>query len=735
MFTTEKLKPFAENLRLQIEDIDLTNQNVTLDHYYDTHAIWAIIQGYNELIEDEKQSAVKRFRDDRTLLYSLAAGSHLGVLKMLSPHLAELSNLLDLDLATVSREQVNSQRRHLEFLKQIKVEIPDLLRSDLFTSENPSHKDAVDLARRHAGSAINLYKAIQLIRGISWPNRLAHLRRQGILDITAEPTDYDEVLRSKEFDQLRASFDKGRPQLQINNFNDAVAVVLLIRQVASFRAGASKRLPRMLAAPSLIRPIRDAGLESQLMYDYGGSAPGTVFREVPYYTTKAALVSLPSVAELALQHGSSEVIDTRTLYAQINQILKTREKLANDILDSATVSGRPLRAIIREIHEFAFFENVWLNSGGHKEISAVWNEITEILEQLDSDRFQHSVGLAIAEAKQELEKNVSEYRIINTLWRRLEQAVDTVRARFASVEQSRENLLWMFGLARFGFSGAASHGIATALEALFNKGGVERGIVFRRVVTCYFQYRISNALVDNRELAIISGVLWGLRLDDLIVDLLMHHSRLGHFSLKALFAAAVFRSSGNQELGIAALNDIEGLLETESDSESRGRLLIALAYLYHHLWVNQNNKPRWLMVDTTDAPFADGESESQVMEKAIRYAGKASCELAVGSRMQIYAVNQYLFYLVQGADNSRFQEMKQAALKLSRHRHDVSVWQYRFDDTLGHYFHRRALAADTAEDRRRFTENAREYIEAAAAAAPGDAEVQEYATIFRIMDS
>src|SRR6185369_8433900 len=80
---------------------------------------------------------------------------------------------------------------------------------------------------------------------------------------------------------------------------------------------------------------------------------------------------------------------------------------------------------------------------------------------------------------------------------------------------------------------------------------------------------------------------------------------------------------------------------------------------------------------------------------------------------KVYALNNYLYYLVEGAEDSNLRQMVQAAETLSSFAEDRSVWQYRFDDTLARYFHRMATTKQNEVEWKDSMEAAKLHIEKA----------------------
>src|SRR5258706_295494 len=87
-------------------------------------------------------------------------------------------------------------------------------------------------------------------------------------------------------------------------------------------------------------------------------------------------------------------------------------------------------------------------------------------------------------------------------------------------------------------------------------------------------------------------------------------------------------------------------------------------------------------------------NSATVRRRSITYAKSAYDLLSNDHKAKkAYALNQYLYYLVEGGGDDRKKEMFDAARTLLLAEVGRKTWQYRFDDTMARYFHRLACAA------------------------------------------
>lgn len=125
---------------------------------------------------------------------------------------------------------------------------------------------------------------------------------------------------------------------------------------------------------------------------------------------------------------------------------------------------------------------------------------------------------------------------------------------------------------------------------------------------------------------------------------------------------------------------------------------------------------------------AEDIKRKSVIRDAIRYAREASDLLGRNDARRAYALNQYLFYLVEGGTDLQRDEMIEAAGLLTEYMSNVQVWQYRFDDTLARYYHRLATLSNSDEEWKGFMREAKDRIDEAISQAMGDEVVAQYRT-------
>lgn len=113
---------------------------------------------------------------------------------------------------------------------------------------------------------------------------------------------------------------------------------------------------------------------------------------------------------------------------------------------------------------------------------------------------------------------------------------------------------------------------------------------------------------------------------------------------------------------------------------------------------------------------------------AIKYAQQAYRQFNDETDLQkkVYALNQYIFYSVEGEDDKIFDEIKQTTRILANFKANPLVWQFRYDDTLARYFHRLSIMAENPQEKRKYIDWAMERINDALQRSDGDRDIEHY---------
>src|SRR5215210_6379073 len=85
---------FKNNLGLQLEDLELEKDGISIELYFDTSDIYKTLLGLEAFYTPREGFSRNKFMDKRALVHSLAASGWIGEYQLLPPHLAEFFSLL-----------------------------------------------------------------------------------------------------------------------------------------------------------------------------------------------------------------------------------------------------------------------------------------------------------------------------------------------------------------------------------------------------------------------------------------------------------------------------------------------------------------------------------------------------------------------------------------------------------------------------------------------------------------
>jgi DNA-binding transcriptional regulator GbsR (MarR family) len=730
----EKVAWFLKHLDWQLEDLQIEKENLPIDTYFDTADVLKIVLGMQGFYTVEGGFKIESFGRERTLVHCLAASGWLGTIKMLSPHQAEFLTLLNMDFGVgLERDLKGLAWRFLEAVKVVGHSM-----SKAMPLDNMSDESLLKFVKNRAVSAINLFKAVQCIRG-NWQTRLVKLRQSGLLQLDTEKVDYTTIVNREEFEKLKQAFDLKRPERKVNNYADAVAVTILIMRLEKLEE--LKRVPRFFVSTGLFREaVEDAGIADSLCFtinsDDSKDERPSVLREADYFLFKSMFRPPPELLSPADKHTLyfTEYRDLQKLRDQVAVILTAQDSLTPNEVDKIQVKGRPLSTVIEELEKLSFLENVWLPFSGEKDVQLALRDLGEAAEQLKSREFQRVVDKAVKVTKEELAKNVEGYKKIKSLMSQLEQSVRKWRDNIPDLNQVPD-VFWDLGLLRFGFPKSSHQRIHNIFEGLL--GDNESQVSARKSVIMAFHSGNKSTAKHIDELATAAAVLWVVeRMDAELIELLENIDPLPHYSLKIIYAAAIFRLKRNMDKGKRMLRQLQGEYDKAVNPQDKANLAVGIAYLFFHLWKASGHKASWRPSFGYQKKAANDNSQA-LINNAIKYANKAkdacSASKTKDHQKRVYAINQYLYYMVEGGEDNCKSTMIRTATELLEHKEeDNRIWQYRFDDTLARHYHRLARSSPGQREWLEYINAALRLSNAALIDSHGDREVDRYLDVLKM---
>jgi hypothetical protein len=722
----KEIVAFKKNLDLQLEDIALENNGISIELYFDTSDIYETLQGLEAFYTPAEGFDLNKFKDKRALVHSLAASGWLGEYQLVPPHLGELIILLKsnrrLDI------DIDPKRRARKFLKDIGITDNDEFKDVYF--EGLSKEQFYNFIKRQAGRADSLFKACQCI--VPFHKRVEELPKQKILKLSAPKLQYDRLAQSEYLHGLCRQFNLRRPDTPQNNILDALVITFLIDMVSNYEAGASKIIPRFLVPSPLFQEVIDAaGVAPLLSYQSPTGTVSSVLRDSDYYIFKAYFRQQERFTAVEDERRDRVSREYLRVHEKVAAIVESGEALKDEALEELDFHGTPLIEVIKDFQMITFLEDVWLKYEAPEEMIHTLSDVAQAAQEMShSATFQQRVKEAIEELQSKIGESVSEFKWISDVWTKLEKSAETLRLRADLDSFNSPNFFRGLGLFRYGFPQSTHQNIRNILQELLRGEMAEKDARLSVMNACY-QGR-KNPKKNVNSLVIGAAILRVAEMDNELYSLLNKTKPLPNFSLKILLAELLFKFNLKSERGAKLLNQLEKQYkDLPPTSRKRGDLAVGIAYLFVRLWRARGGYATWRQHPDTYLHNQD-ELRQLYIDKAVTYAQEAYGLLEDNPMKKVYALNQYLYYLVQGGSDDQQQERDEAAQNLSDYKMNQEIWQYRFDDTLARYLFRLATAA---KDKDKWTELMREakwHADKARKKSHGDPDVEELYTSLTI---
>jgi hypothetical protein len=732
------LRWFLYNLDLQLEDISLEKSNKTTELFFDTSDTRSAVLGLNDLYDPvTRRFNFGKFEHEETLVHCLAAGEWLGRIYLLPPHQAEFLTLLKEDFWVVpERDPVGVARR---FLQQAGLK---MTKKQLSSVGSLSETKLNQLVRRQAGSAQRFFKAIQCI--VPWRIRLTNMLDKGTLQLVSQNFNYEQIIHNPVFSTLQAAFTSARKDKPIQNMADIIAILLLMDKVRRFRLGQEKSLPLLfVSSPVFLDIVRQEKVAEHLTYKNKEGKTISILRDKDYFVFKSTFRPSSTLRpEVDEQSRSKSENYLRTLHQEVTKILQARDETKVEAaIEIGDTAGRrvSLNAFIEELRRFSFLENVWLPWEAPRTLDQNIRQLIQAVPEVKvkgTKKFRSSVDKTLDGLKENLSKNVKQVEAVMLLWNGLEKRAREVSRQLNSGPQRSTDYFRDFGLLRYSFPSRTHARIEEVLNQLLQPGSAEEQ-ARKFVITGYLQGgRDPQDYTD--ELIVSAAVLRAFELKYELLNLLEkvdgdRDKRLPHFSLNIMFAELISKF-GRQDRRIErVISQLEKEYRGKSQ-RAQADLAVGLAYLYFRLWQSRGGEALWRL-----RPEVYKNSRDLGLDKTIREAFTHAHQAYEAVRQlrpdrkdinvlkkEVYGLNIYLYYMVEGACKEFESKINDAAHDLTSYAERSEVWQYRFDDTLARYYHRQAASAETEERWLELMRSARRYIEKAQLHARNDREVDGY---------
>jgi hypothetical protein len=225
-----ELELIANKYFEQADFDDLKNSGYKVEIYFDTFYILAMIQGYWELQTRYHQIDYTIFDNDQFLVKALAFYGYIKDIKILNPHLAELSQQLKktylLPETDITIEEVN------DFLQAIDFKDIETLK------EYHSKNELGEYLENMSHNAEKIFKANYILAELRWHKRSNRLfkKEDPIITYDRQRVESMKIIESRLFNQILNAISTGdREDLTINNFRDAMSLCIIKEKIKEIK--------------------------------------------------------------------------------------------------------------------------------------------------------------------------------------------------------------------------------------------------------------------------------------------------------------------------------------------------------------------------------------------------------------------------------------------------------------------------------------------------------------------
>lgn len=755
----EQFRWLKRNLELQLEDIEFERREKKIALYFDTANVQPAVLGLSAYY-DGKHFSLDRLRSREAVINCLLASMLLGRFSMLPPHLSEFDRKVDTEFGNVSRRW---EAEALKFLTDAGLleDADDLLK---LSSEEEvkavidsrighmSPRNVKRLATKEVHTAQLWFNAINCL--VPWQQRLKLWLESDYFVVDDLNLNYSDLISSPRFLDIKEQLDAQRPVTTINNFVDAASISYLLHMTGELNAGNSDYVPRFYVRPrdtTFLSAIQALKLGSSLVCRTDGvTKPGSsVFRDSDYFIFRLTFRPSQDAGEAEGTAADNEA-NIKRLYEKVsNSIDETRglsDEQARQYAEglSDVYKGKSLKDLITELKRISFIEKNWFRTRMAKDLLAIIEQMRQVRGVVESQRYiyenerlQRAVYEVFKNKKKALNDSLEEFRWVSTLWDPLYRGAEFLKRRHQLLEGAEYGDIFRdLGLLRYNFPAHTHKSIKDILSSLCSGDADQmRGAIQKTIKAYVLGRRMPEQ--QSANLIVTVAILVAARLNETLIELLRHvraRTSLPHHSLKIAYAELLLRVAELNE-DAEALSEAERLVqELEEEYSSTGlegdkpHLAVGLAYLYYRSWRILHGLADWYASKGLRQTDACRQPDARpIIEKAIERSREAYESLGSSDlSKQAYALNQVLYYIVEGCGPVSYEEHQPLARELFLYGFRPRIWQYRFDDTLGRYYLRLFLNTDDVERKKAFLKPAKDHVEAAIRKSGGDDEVRTF---------
>jgi hypothetical protein len=709
---------FLSHANLLIADVERSSAQTPPRFYWDTADVHGAILGMSDFYAHGGSFSRDLFSNNVTLVRCLLRAGWFGPVRMLAPHKAEFATrLVHLVERPPQRLPVGGPR---QFFRNALLDDPEV---PLTVLANKKVGISVKVA-------VDLFKAVQSVG--YWEDRFRDLKKRNLLDLASdEDFNYGKALNGEHFPKLRRFFNDARPSVPVNNFTDAMALCYLDHLLRIAIANGSPTPVLFVANSIMWDAVASLNDTRFLTYESTLGDPVTVLRDADYYLIRASLWLSPEL-ETERKNPKDPLNDLKTMRAEIVSIIGNLDP-ESILPDKLYQISSELAQKLDQLKNLWFLDGVWVPAKAHTDLTNVVNEYLgpDAATLIKSPPSPRDIREEIARLKQQVDESVKHYSSLQRILSNIQQAVGTLASKHQLRGQPESiSATKRFGLVKFSLGADVDRQIDSLFDEIFsNYDDVKTAAVNRFVERCY--ELLHGEPANPAETEVIVGLLWILNEDTIIDDAMRKLSRKQPtaitISLTIVQGASLLRAGhGGYRRVRSLIADLSGRLNECGSADERAAILIGMAYLNFHIWLNEREKWSRERFRERGATYGVELYRSRAfIDDAIECATDAWQASEKGTARHVYALNILVYYITEGGGKRQFDESAQAVRELMRYRADAHVWLYRFSDTLARYFYRLAKSAED-DLRPRFMNSALQFAEEAAREGVGDREVESF---------
>ncbi|MBN2571620.1 MAG: hypothetical protein JXA68_05790 [Ignavibacteriales bacterium] len=727
LYTSELIDKLINNLDY-IKNLEIleTEKDIPFQFYFDTKDFIQIIMGIQSYPEYKKDEALRE--DERMVHAFVTCGIFPNGIKLLPTHQEEFHHYLSINLGSKEVLYEDSPNTKLEFINETKIHISD--EGKKYADLTPKQREVY--IKERIDKSLEIFVAATILFQIDWKKRLKYLfKNRSILKIVNYNNfSYNKIIESDIYLNLKKSFDKIRTlKYSLNNIYDAIALTYISQLLTDFKNKKNSVLPIIYdSTGTFIQVISDANVYDMFCIEHNNKK-FSIIRDSKYFLAYGIFNGLIN------NFKNTEVNNYNNLIAHIEIVQNFINKYNISRTTKDPFKLVKLEKEIEDYKNYNFFKDVLIKYLGDQFLGHAFVYFIEDSQVLKEKAVINEIENYISKFKSELEARIS--NIVNfrevfvTLRNKINDRIKNLKTSATYVQHI--NPIRHFGIIRF----PIEKKILSKLEKEFDENSIYSEIDYEYEASLdNFLNAFLIGLMDQKNTDNFIYGLCGLWCLELFEEIIIYINKItpetNNINLRIIKAATYAKT--------AQLNYTNYIEETinnlnieikkyRRNSLKKVQFLTTIAYLKFYLakvYDPRINKYYFISTPTN--------STSQIIEESVELAFKAyNCSLNLNNNdsnvmtLKLFSLDMYLFYSISGADDNKFCILNENIEELFNLKDEMrGLWQFRYDDTLGRYYHRLARITNEKE----YWKSAMEFNKAAHITSNNDPETGRYWLFF-----